>query len=69
MTSERCQFCDQPGTEWTGPSHQAVRARYLRCETCGHVWTEDRDLSANPPAGEDTGLTDGPADRVNIRPS
>ena len=46
MKSETCQFCNKPGNEWTGPTHQRALARYYRCDTCGHVWSVDRDLAA-----------------------
>ena len=48
MKPEACQFCNKSGNEWTGPSHQRAETRYYKCDSCGHVWSLDRDLTAAP---------------------
>jgi hypothetical protein len=63
MTPETCQFCNKSGNEWTGPSHQRAQTRYYRCDTCGHVWSVDRDVTAAPPAAR-TDLTGHSARRT-----
>ena len=55
MTSDTCQFCLKRGAEWAGPTHQPTTARYYRCETCGHVWSVDRDLAADASTAATTG--------------
>jgi hypothetical protein len=66
MTPETCQFCNKSGNEWTGPTHQRAQARYYRCDTCGHVWSVDRDLAAAP-RRSDADVAQEPA-RRNISP-
>ena len=45
VSNTTCQFCDKPGKQWHGPSHQYAQTIYYRCEQCGHVWT-DRELGS-----------------------
>jgi len=65
MKSETCQFCNNSGHEWTGPTHQRAQARYYRCDTCGHVWSLDRDLAEALPTS-DARVTEEPAGRSVI---
>ena len=66
MKAETCQFCNKPGDEWAGPTHQRALSRYYRCNACGHVWSLAHDLAADPPRSE-ADVTEEPVPR-NVIP-